>query len=126
MRLFGRPLVFLTTCFMLSAAYAGGEETYQAVCAKCHAQGVAGAPQVGDKKVWGKLIKEGLVNLSADAYSGVRAMPARGGQNDLALPEFASAVVYMANQSGAKWSEPDEATLKKINARIERASKRKS
>ena len=126
MRLFGRPLVFLTTWLMLSAAYAGGEETYQAVCAKCHAQGVAGAPQVGDKKVWGKLIKEGLVNLSADAYPGVRAMPARGGQSDLALPEFASAVVYMANQSGAKWSEPDEATLKKINARIERASKRKS
>ena len=126
MRLFGRPLVFLTTCFILSAAYAGGEETYQAVCAKCHAQGVAGAPQVGDKKVWGKLIKEGLVNLSADAYPGVRAMPARGGQIDLALPEFASAVVYMANQSGAKWSEPDEATLKKINARIERANKRKS
>jgi len=126
MQLYSKPLVFLMALGLWSSAQAGGEETYQAVCAKCHAQGVAGAPQTGDKKVWGKLIKEGLVNLSADAYPGVRAMPARGGQPDLGLPEFASAVVYMANQSGAKWNEPDEATLKKINARIERANKRKS
>ena len=121
-----RTLALWAALFAASGAHAGGEDTYQAVCAKCHAQGTAGAPQLGDKKAWGKLIKEGLVNLSADAYPGVRAMPARGGQPELQLPEFASAVVYMANQSGAKWAEPDEATLKKINVRIERANKRKS
>jgi mono/diheme cytochrome c family protein len=112
--------------FIWSAAHAGGEETYQSTCAHCHAQGLAGAPKVGDKKAWGKLVKEGLVAISADAYPGIRAMPAQGGRPDLSVPDFVSAVVYMANQSGATWSEPDEATLKKINARIERANKRKS
>lgn len=107
-------------------ALAGGEEIYQSTCAQCHAQGLAGAPKVGDKKVWGKLIKEGLVTISADAYPGIRAMPAQGGRPDLGVPDFVSAVVYMANQSGANWSAPDEATLKKINARIEKANKRKS
>ena len=124
MTVWSKPLVFGLVGLAMVSAHAGGEETYQAVCAKCHAQGVAGAPQVGNKKAWNKLIKEGLVHLSADAYPGVRAMPARGGQADLGLPEFASAVVYMANQSGANWAEPDEGTLKKINARIERANKR--
>ena len=97
-----------------------GEETYKAVCANCHAQGLAGAPQVGDTKAWGKLIKEGQIPLTADGYSGVRAMPARGGRPELTLPEFAAAVVHMANLSGAKWQEPDEASIKKMNARIEK------
>ena len=111
---------------LCSNAFASGEDTYQSTCAHCHAQGLAGAPKVGDKKVWGKLVKEGLVTISADAYPGIRAMPAQGGRPDLSLPDFVSAVVYMANQSGANWTEPDEATLKKINARIEKANKRKS
>jgi cytochrome c5 len=99
-----------------------GEETFQAVCATCHAQGLAGAPKVGDAKAWGKLIKEGQVNLTADGYMGVRAMPARGGRADLSVPDFANAVVYMANQSGGKWQTPDEAMLKKVNARIDKRS----
>jgi cytochrome c5 len=99
-----------------------GEETFQAVCATCHAQGLAGAPKVGDAKAWGKLIKEGQVNLTADGYMGVRAMPARGGRADLSVPDFANAVVYIANQSGGKWQTPDEAMLKKINARIDKRS----
>jgi len=99
-----------------------GEETFQAVCATCHAQGLAGAPKVGDAKAWGKLIKEGQVNLTADGYMGVRAMPARGGRADLSVPDFANAVVYMANQSGGKWQTPDEAMLKKINARNDKRS----
>ena len=99
-----------------------GEETFQAVCATCHAQGLAGAPKVGDAKAWGKLIKEGQVYLTADGYMGIRAMPARGGRADLNVPDFANAVVYMANLSGGKWQAPDEAMLKKINARIDKRS----
>jgi hypothetical protein len=53
---------------------------------------------------------------------GVRAMPARGGRADLSVPDFANAVVYMANQSGGKWQTPDEAMLKKITARIDKRS----
>lgn len=97
-----------------------GEETYNTTCANCHAKGLAGAPQIGDKKAWGKLIKEGQIPLTADGYNGVRAMPARGGRSELTVTEFSNAVVFMANQAGANWQEPDEAMLKKINARIEK------
>lgn len=99
-----------------------GEETYKAVCSTCHTQGVANSPKMGDAKAWGKLIKEGQVNLTADGYMGVRGMPARGGRADLGVADFANAVVYMANQSGGNWQNPDEAMLKKINARIDKRS----
>jgi cytochrome c5 len=83
---------------------------------------VANSPKIGDAKAWGKLIKEGQVNLTADGYMGVRGMPARGGRADLGVADFANAVVYMANQSGGNWQNPDEAMLKKINARIDKRS----
>ena len=99
---------------------ASGEDTFHAVCATCHKQGLAGAPKVGDDKAWRKLIKEGQVNLTADGYNGVRGMPARGGRVDLTVADFGAAVTYMANQAGANWQDPDEAMLKKINARIDK------
>ena len=108
-----------------SAWAVSGEDTYKSVCATCHAQGVAGSPKVGDTKVWGKLIKEGQAHITADGYNGVRNMPARGGRSELTVVDFGAAVVYMANQSGANWQDPDEAMLKKINARIEKRNSAK-
>ena len=99
-----------------------GEQVYLETCHVCHGPGLANAPRFGDKVVWGKLIKEGQVNLTADGYMGVRGMPARGGRADLGVADFANAVVYMANQSGGNWQNPDEAMLKKINARIDKRS----
>ena len=113
-------------CLATTAASAGtGEDTYKAVCANCHAQGLAGAPKVGDAKVWGKLIKEGQVHLTAEGFNGVRAMPPKGGRNELTLTEFAGALVHMANQAGANWQEPNEAMLKKITARVDKLSNKK-
>ena len=45
-------------------------------------------------------------------------MPAKGGKPELSVPEFADALVFMANQAGANWKSPDEAMLKKIEQRI--------
>lgn len=115
-----KPLLTLVLAFNTMAAWATGEETFQQVCATCHAQGDKGSPKIGDVKAWRKLIKEGQVQITADGYAGVRAMPARGNKPELSVAEFASAVVYMANQAGANWQEADEATLKKINARIDK------
>jgi hypothetical protein len=58
--------------------------------------------------------------LTADGYGGVRAMPPKGGRADLSVADFSNSVVYMANKAGANWKEPDAATLKSINARIEK------
>ena len=52
-------------------------------------------------------------------------MPARGGKPELSVADFGAAVVYMANQAGANWKEPDEAMLKKINARIDKRAQAK-
>jgi len=83
-----------------------GQQVVETVCSACHATGVLNAPKIGDKEGWGKLIKEGQEKITQDALKGIRQMPARGGNPDLSDTEFASAVVYMANQAGANWKEP--------------------
>lgn len=84
-----------------------GPEVYKAVCAACHAAGVAGAPKAGDAASWAPRISQGYETLVAHAVNGIRAMPAKGGNPDLDDLEVARAVVYMANESGAKFKEPE-------------------
>jgi cytochrome c5 len=83
-----------------------GEEVVKSVCAACHQTGVAGAPKIGDKAAWAPRIKEGLNEMVKDAIKGVRGMPPKGGNPSLSDDEVARAVVFMANQSGAKFKEP--------------------
>ena len=117
-------LVSILSIFNVTLAHANGEATYKQVCFSCHGAGVAGAPKVGDKAKWAPLIKEGQIHITSDGYSGVRAMPAKGGKPDLSVEQFAFAVVYMANQSGASWSDPDPKTLAIINEKIEKRQKK--
>jgi cytochrome c5 len=84
-----------------------GEEVYKAVCAACHASGVAGAHKFGDKAAWAPHLGEGLAALSKNAINGIRGMPARGGNPSLSDLEVTRAVVYMANASGANFKEPE-------------------
>lgn len=93
-----------------------GGEVYREVCAACHSTKFDKAPQLGDRKAWAPLIKEGQAVLTAHAWVGVRNMPPRGGKNDLELEEFARAVAYMARQAGGKWKDPDAAMLAKIRS----------
>jgi cytochrome c5 len=86
--------------------FQGAEAVYTAVCAACHASGLAGAPKVGDAAGWGTRIAQGYETLVKHAIEGIRAMPPKGGNPDLDDFEVARAVVYMANQSGAKFTEP--------------------
>jgi len=83
-----------------------GEEVVKGTCSACHQTGVAGAPKIGDKAAWGPRIKEGLNALVRDAIKGVRGMPPKGGNASLSDDEVARAVVFMANQAGAKFKEP--------------------
>jgi len=83
-----------------------GQQVYEAVCAACHAAGVAGAPKFGDAAAWKPLIAEGQAALSRTAIRGIRGMPAKGGRPDLTDLEVRRAVAYLANAGGAKWAEP--------------------
>ena len=89
-----------------------GEEVVKQVCQACHATGALNAPKFGDKAAWAKFIKDGLDTLTGVAIKGVRQMPPRGGNPDLTDLEISRAIVYMANQSGANWKEPEAAAAK--------------
>jgi len=84
-----------------------GQSVYTAVCAACHGTGAAGAPKLGDAGAWSARIAQGYDTLVQHAINGIRAMPAKGGNPDLDDVEVARALVYMANQSGAKFKEPE-------------------
>ncbi|HEU4852369.1 MAG TPA: c-type cytochrome [Telluria sp.] len=89
------PKVFMT-----------GEAVYTSTCVACHGSGAAGAPKTGDAAGWAPRIAQGYDTVVKHAIEGIRAMPAKGGNPDLDDVEVARAVVFMANQSGAKFNEP--------------------
>lgn len=91
-----------------------GEQVYRETCMACHGPGLAGAPRLGDKKVWASLAAEGQAVVTAHGWVGVRAMPPKGGRKDLTLEEFARAVAWMARESGGNWQDPDARLLERI------------
>jgi len=86
-----------------------GVDVYEAVCSECHGSGKHDAPRLGDRKRWGKLVREGLDDLVPAALRGIRKMPALGGNPQLRDLEVARAVVFMANAGGGKFAEPTAA-----------------
>jgi cytochrome c5 len=85
---------------------ATGEQVYNQVCKTCHEGGLAGAPKAGDKAPWVKVIAQGQAIAINHAITGIRGMPAKGGNPDLESVEVERAVVFMANKAGANWKEP--------------------
>lgn len=83
-----------------------GEAVYTSTCLACHGSGAAGAPKTGDVAAWAPRLAQGYDTVVKNAIEGIRAMPAKGGNPDLDNYEVARAVVFMANQSGAKYQEP--------------------
>jgi cytochrome c5 len=83
-----------------------GKEVVDAVCSRCHAEGVDGAPKIGDKKAWHKRARRGLSGLTASALKGIRKMPPHGADMNLTDIEIKRGITYMVNQSGGKWNEP--------------------
>lgn len=93
-----------------SAAVAkSGEQVVGEICSACHGVGALGSPKIGDAGAWGPRIAQGYDTLVKHAISGIRAMPARGGNADLSDTEVAAAVAFMANKSGASFKEPKPA-----------------
>jgi len=87
------------------AVLRSGEQVVQAQCGACHATGAAGAPKLGDAAAWGPRVKTGFDALLNSALKGKAAMPPQAG-GEFSEFEIARAVVYMANQGGAKFDEP--------------------
>lgn len=75
------------------------KKTYEHACSACHANGLAGAPKLGDIEIWTDRLDSGKEPLYISAINGRGAMPAKGGQ--LAIPDDAikAAVDYMISNS---------------------------
>jgi cytochrome c5 len=83
-----------------------GEQVVNEVCAACHAEGVRGAPRIGDTQAWAARASQGLTAHTDHAIRGIREMPAHGGSPGVSDVEIERAIVFMVNRSGGNWIEP--------------------
>lgn len=72
-----------------------GEVVYNQGCAACHTAGLAGAPMLGNLDQWTDRTSKGLEVLTANAYNGYNAMPAKGMCMDCSELEIERSVQYM-------------------------------
>lgn len=82
----------------LGATAVDGRVIYAQTCAQCHANGVAGAPRIGDKTTWLQRIALGRDALLTTVLRGKGAMPAKGGNASLSDVEAKAAMEHMLNQ----------------------------
>lgn len=90
----------------------GGEEVVETECVRCHGTGANGAPKIGDQKAWSKRAEQGLSGLTQHAITGIRKMPAHGGNPGTSNYEIERAITYMVNHSGGHWIQPTDKTAK--------------
>jgi S-disulfanyl-L-cysteine oxidoreductase SoxD len=74
-------------------------ESYESHCAGCHAQGIIGAPKVGDKKAWNHVLKKGLDRVMENSITGIGGMPPKGGATDLSDLEIKEIINFMINST---------------------------
>ena len=82
-----------------AAGSAEGKAVYEKVCFACHAQGLAGAPKLGDKEAWGPRVKQGMNTLVQSVTQGKGAMPPKAGSPSLTDAELRAGVEFMVSQS---------------------------
>lgn len=80
--------------------YDEGRRVWQGTCIGCHADGLAGAPPVGDAAAWAPRIAKGRPTLLKHALKGFfgpdsSMMPPRGGNDRLSDAEVGAALDYM-------------------------------
>lgn len=89
---------FLSACSgsgaELEAQLLAGEEIAKKNCKVCHAQGINGAPIIGNIKMWGPRIEKGREALVLNALNGNGLMPAKGGNESITKEEINLVVGY--------------------------------
>ncbi|RUM67571.1 MAG: MFS transporter [Sulfurospirillum sp.] len=80
------------------ASVAPGQEEYEANCKVCHGTDAMGAPVVGNKEDWEKVMKKGMDKVLKNAINGTGAMPPRGG-TDLSDDKIKEIIEYMYSKS---------------------------
>jgi cytochrome c len=75
-----------------------GKAGYEKNCAVCHGTDAMGAPDVGNKKAWAKVLKQDLDTIYSNAINGKNGMPPKGGTS---LPDdkIKEIINYMIQES---------------------------
>ncbi len=88
----------LSACVKEDPAQLEGAATYKEVCKACHASGINGAPILGNPKMWGPRVEQGVEVLIEHAINGYELMPAKGGKTSLSDEQVANTVRYMMSE----------------------------
>jgi S-disulfanyl-L-cysteine oxidoreductase SoxD len=75
-----------------------GQVTYEANCSACHGNPAIGAPVLGDKDAWSKVLEKGIDKVYHNGINGINTMPPRGG-TDLTDDQMKEVIDYMINSS---------------------------
>ena len=75
-----------------------GEKAYEASCAVCHATDSMGAPDVGNKEAWAKVMEQGMDTVLKNAINGKGGMPPKGGTS-LSDDKIKEIIEYMYSKS---------------------------
>jgi len=76
-----------------------GRETYHAVCASCHDEGLDNAPAIGDRDAWSTRSPLWSAILLKHAKDGYLDMPALGGHPELTEKAVEAAGEYMLSET---------------------------
>lgn len=75
-----------------------GQVEYEDSCSACHANAAIGAPVLGDKDAWAKVMEKGLDQVYSNGINGINAMPPKGGA-DISDEKTKEIIDYMINSS---------------------------
>lgn len=84
-----------------------GKQAYDLVCARCHAEGLNGAPKTGDREAWAGRSWLWEAVLFEHAKEGYMEMPAKGGADDLDDTTVEMAAEYMLSLTFPEVSPAD-------------------
>jgi len=76
-----------------------GKADYDKSCSLCHASDNMGAPDVGNKDAWTKVMEKGMDTVLKNAIGGTGGMPPRGGNPDLTDDQIKVIIEYMLDKS---------------------------
>lgn len=90
-------------CGTAAVAAASGpkdaSDIYSTSCSACHGSGILGAPKLGDSVAWTARLEKGLDTLTANAISGINAMPPKGTCASCSDDDIEKTIQYMIDNS---------------------------
>jgi len=79
-----------------------GISVYKKYCHTCHANGIAGAPKVGNQAQWSERYEQGWPLIMQRALKGYKGMPAKGHCVKCSEQDIKDAIIYMMQESGVQ------------------------